>query len=360
MNRMLKVFISANTLSDYVADQSLCPTKEQDDWFAVLKKQDQILLDRDIYAEWDYDDPLFLFSQAATSLDFKKSAIDYNEEIKSNPACLLQNQGMAYLLDITKNDADTIQTSYGVLCQSTQDLSECKLAYVSTDFDIIKDQTKHSWKELFHDGNHMPANTLIILDRYLFCYDGPLACGYPEALENLKKIISAALPDNLLTDFHILLVYSAGSGVNLDNRYSVSDAATQLNSYIQNTLKKPYKIELEFFTINDSSVANFDETHNRKMLSNYYLASTDKSIKVFDANDKAICTQPIYLKYLYSCGLKDRSDVPQIYHNYLLDIIGQLYKDALVPGNSNASGKSKYNLYSSGIAVNRLNNRLIQ
>lgn len=358
---MLRIFISAESLSNYVSDQSLRSPKEQDDWFAVLMKQDQILLDRDVYADMDYDDPLFIFSQAATNVNFKESIVDYNKEIRSNPSCLLDNQVMAYLLDINEKDADIIQTSFGVLCQSTQDLSECKLAYIPTSYDIIKGQTKHSWKELFNDDNHIPTNTLIILDRYLFCYDAPLACGYPEAIENLKKIFFATLPDNLLTDFHILLVFSAGSGVKLDTRYSASDAATKLNDYIKNILKKPYQVILEFFTINDSNVANFDETHNRKMLSNYYLASADKSIKVFDANGQAICTQPIYLKYHYSCGLKDRSDTPQIYHQYLLDIIGQMYQDALSPGNSNvASGPSKYNLYSAGVVVNCLNNRLIQ
>ena len=58
---MFKVFISASSLERLCRNEMTKNREDQNSWFVILTKQNIIYLDKDVYKELDYDDPLFTY-----------------------------------------------------------------------------------------------------------------------------------------------------------------------------------------------------------------------------------------------------------------------------------------------------------
>lgn len=354
---MLKVFISASSLEKLCIDEMSLPSKEQSSWFILLTKQNVIYLDKDICQDWSCDDPLFMFSQSY-EITLKEASTDYNTDLEANPQDVLNHPHDAFLLDIDQAKADAIQRQYGVVCQSTKDLSFCDVSEKGCHFSLNKGENTHSWKELFADKNRIPANSLIIVDRYLFGYEGKLKSGYRDGVNNIKQILSSALPDSVNCDFHVLVIFDARSST--DHNFDLDAVAKELEGYKVNVLKKSYPVDIELFSVSSKNL-QYGETHNRRILSNYYIVTADHLLKVFKRDGSSITTQNLYLDYSFSEGLRDRSDMPQKRIDYLVDKLKALFSSACDDIINGEAHSSEYIYYINGQqdTLGHLKNRLI-
>ena len=333
------------------------PSKEQSSWFILLTKQDVIYLDKDICKDWNCDDPLFMFSQSY-EISFREATKDYNKELAANPQSILKHPHDAFLLDVDESMADAIQNQFGVLCQSTKDLSHCPVSQKGCHFSLNKGETTHSWSELFAEKERIPANSIIIVDRYLFGFEGKLRSGYLDGVNNIKQILKSALPDNVTCDFHVLVVFDASSSK--DNYFDLDVVAKDLENFKVNVLNKPYPVEIELFSVSSKNL-QYGETHNRRILSNYYIVTADHLLKVFKRDGSAITTQNLNLDYSFSEGLRDRSDMPQKRINYLVAKLKELFSSACDDIINGEEYSSEYIYYINGHqdTLGHLKNRLI-
>lgn len=354
---MFKVFISASSLEKLCIDEMSLPSKEQSSWFILLTKQNVIYLDKDICHDWSCEDPLFTFSQSY-EISLKEAPVDYNVGFDANPQNALNHPHDAFLLDIDQTKADAIQSQYGVVCQSTKNLSYCAVSEKGCHFSLNKGENTHTWSELFADKERVPANALIIVDRYLFGYEGKLRSSYRDGVNNIKQILSNALPDNVNCDFHVLVIFDANSSTDLN--FDIDSVAKELEAYKVNALKRPYPVEIELFSVSSKNL-QYGETHNRRILSNYYIVSADHLLKVFRSDGSSITTQNLNLDYSFSEGLRDRSDMPQKRIDYLVDKLKSLFSSACADIINGEAHSSEYIYYINGRldTLGHLKNRLI-
>ena len=354
---MFRVFISASSLEQLCLDEMTLPLKEQSSWFILLSKQDIIYLDKDICREWNSDDPLFMFSQSY-QITLKEAPVNFNADIETNPQGILNHPHDAFLLDIDKTKAEALQSKYGVICQSTNDLSHCALFERGCHFSLTKGERTHTWAELFADKDSIPANSIIIVDRYVFGYQGNLRSGFRDGVNNIKQILLNALPDRIDCDFHVLVIFDADSSP--DDNFDIEVVANDLEDYKINVLKKPYPIEIELLSVS-SICPRYEETHNRRVLSNYYIVSADHLLKVFRRNGEAMVSQNLNLDYSFSEGLWDRSDMPQKRINNLVSKLQDLFYSARYAIQNGADFSTGYVYYINGQldSVDHLKNRLI-
>ena len=301
--RMFKVFISSKSLERLCLEEMSKDKEGQSAWFLVLSMQNTIYLDKDVYSEWEYGDPLFTFSESY-GVDLKKSDIDF--ECMANPSYEpfpFEPQG-TYLLDVSEDTANTIQNDYGIICQSTDDLTKCPLSESERRFSLRKDEEGHSWKDILSCEPTIPSNAIVIIDRYLFAYDHSNV-GFKNAISNIKDIMRCVLPTQLKTDYHIIILYDEGNSG--DRNYDIDTLAREFEKY-KGTLKRPYNIVIEFMSI-PKGYKGYEVTHHRKIISNYFIVSADQHIKAFRGR-QATATQDVRCEYAYSAGLRNVSDPP--------------------------------------------------
>ena len=281
---MFSVFISAKSLEN-ICIQEMCKSdQEKSEWFLLLTKQNVIYLDKNIYNEWEYGDPLFVFSESY-QVEFKPANADYNSIVSTRPDSLLDEPQGAFLLDIDKETADTLQNKYGIVCQSTNDLDRCPLLEPACMFSLTASEKDHSWKELFNNENKIPSNSIIIVDRYLFGFEKVHRSGYYDGLTNIKEILRSVLPESLSCSYQVLILFDSNQSTS-DNYYNFDDLANNLDDF-KKSLCKPYEINIEIFSVSKGCF-NYDETHNRKIISNYFICSAEHLIKAFHKDGSAI------------------------------------------------------------------------
>ena len=354
---MFRVCISASSLERLCLNEMSLPPKEQSSWFVLLTKQNVIYLDKDICQDWSCDDPLFMFSQSY-EITLKEASIDYNADLDTNPQDILHHPHDAFLLDIDKAKADTIQSQYGVVCQSTRDLSYCAISEKGCHFTLNKGENVHTWSEFFADKEKVPANSLIIVDRYIFGYESKYRSGYRDGVNNIKQILSSALPNHASCDFHVLVIFDARSST--DRNFDLDAVAKELEDFKVNVLKRPYPIDLELFSVSSKNPL-YDETHNRRIISNYYIVTADHLLKAFRRDGSAIATQKLNLDYSFSDGLRDRSDLPQKGIDYLVARLKDLFSSACDDIINGEAHSAEYVYYINGQqdTLGHLKNRLI-
>lgn len=354
---MLKVFISAASLERLCLDEMSLPLENQSNWFVLLTKQNTIYLDKDICKSWTCEDPLFMFSQSY-QISLKEAPTDYNSDAIGNPASLLNHPHDAFLLDIDSAETESIKDRYGIMCQSTQNLCDCAISEPGCHFDLVKNERAHNWSDLFADNSKVPANSLIIIDRYIFGYEGRLRSGYADGISNIKQILLNALPDNLDCTFNVLIIFDATSST--DFNFNLGQTAVDLEDFKNNVLQKPYSIDIELLSLT-SRCPRYEETHNRRVLSNYSIVKAEHLLKAFRSNGESITSQSLDLDYSYSKGLRSRDDVPQKSINNLVTKLQDMYFSAknAVQNNTNFSGDYIYYINGQLDTVDHLKNRLI-
>lgn len=131
------------------------------------------------------------------------------------------------------------------------------------------------WKsvlEKFHKGKTPPSNALIIIDRYLFAYNPESRTDYKNGIRNVFGILNELLPQKFSGEYHVLIVFDDTA---VSNGATVNQISRGLQK-IKMQLKRNYILTIELLTVNkDVDSKTFSETHDRKIISNYFMISCD-------------------------------------------------------------------------------------
>lgn len=127
------------------------------------------------------------------------------------------------------------------------------------------------WKSIldkFHKGKTPPSNALIIIDRYLFSYNGESHTDYKNGVRNVYGILNELLPDKFSGEYQVLIVFD---DTTISNRATINQISKGIQK-IKKLLNRNFTPTIELLTVNkDVDVNMFSETHDRKIISNYYM-----------------------------------------------------------------------------------------
>ena len=168
------------------------------------------------------------------------------------------------------------QDEYGtlVLDSLTKDVKSHK--YLTRHWDSpISEGQPCCWKAVlnkFHKGKTPPSNALIIIDRYLFAYNSEYKTDYKNGIRNVFGLLNELLPEKFAGEYHVLIVFDDTA---VSNGATINQISRGLQK-IKMQLKRNYVPTIELLTVNkivDSKM--YSETHNRKIISNYFMISCD-------------------------------------------------------------------------------------
>ena len=96
---------------------------------------------------------------------------EFIDSIYQDHSKVLENPGSVYILDIKTEEAEALQKDYGVICMSAKRLDNHILTNLSTEMTYEAGESNNdtcNWRYVLQDFQHIPSNTLIICDRYIF------------------------------------------------------------------------------------------------------------------------------------------------------------------------------------------------
>ncbi len=321
---MLSVYTTENIISTIFKDSE----NKYDVWynfFTKLRPTIKVLLD----VNTDYDDndynPVFMLEK-----DYDIEVVpeyledvgecSYVSKIERMELLSVSDPFAIFILDIDENTAQKISEKYGVVCHALSVHPHLNPIFQEgIEKSIEKKEQRKGWSELLTRENTTPSNQIVIIDRYLFSDDSN-GITTQDGLDNISEILEYALPQKLGVDFHVLIIFDAtemGRSPMMFNQLS-----TKLNG-IKNSIKRPYNIIIEVASISHYDF-NYDETHNRRILSNYYIIRVEHSLKAFKSG-RGLYTQTLWLDWIASKGIISHklSDAPsRSLHKYIKETMG--------------------------------------
>ena len=319
---ILKVLLGENT--DY----------DTDDYNPVYMLEK----DHDINVEPEYTEDVGENSYLASVVNMQQNSV-------ADPCAV-------FILDVDKETAKQISDKYGIICHSFGESPITNpLFQESIEKDVDKAENNRGWHELILRDATVPSNSLVFIDRYLFSHDSGNITSQ-DGVENVFTILDKALPLSLGVDYHVLLVFDASTVDKVDTFERIS---TQVNN-LKRRLNRPYNITIETVSISSDDF-NYDETHNRRILSNYFIIRVDRSLKAFRGT-KSLYTQSLWLDWAASKGVvrQLRSDAPaKALYKYIKEVrsaIAQL-KKSLGNVSFTQNGNPR-------IAISNISHRLLQ
>ena len=315
---MFKLFI------DYDKAVDICLSPESEPvWYKIicLQTESGVGLNRpqddSFYSE---DNPLFLVSQSE-GIEFKDESV-LMDSIPENHSAVLTSPCGAFILPIPKEEAAEIQSGYGVICQSVDSMNTNILTLSDIEIDG-PNQNGDTWGRI-PLGGVIPTNSLIIQDRYFFRSDH--GENVQDIYYNFKEIIRNLLPLSLSATFHLMVIVD-GEKIEQRDAVTFEEIAEKLNGITEQISKeRGYSIVLEVLSIPESDRHNYPNTHNSRIISNYYTIKADHKIKAFRGT-QCLADQTIASKLLYSKGVKDNlSDPPERRHRKWISNFRQMVK----------------------------------
>ena len=356
-NKMLALYTTEQIVSSIFTDNE----NKYDAWYDFITKlrpNMKILLAEDT----DYDDnefnPVYMF-QKDYDIDVEPQ---YTEDVGENSdLAKIESMQLAsisdpcavIILDVDANTAKKISEKYGVICHSFSESPLLSpLFQEGIEKNIQNNEKNRGWNEIFLSGNVSPSNSLVFVDRYLFSKDSN-GITSQDGIDNVFEILNHILPTSLDVDYHVMLVFDATT---LETALgdTFANISTSINR-LKRRLNRPYQIIIETLSI-DHNDMNYDETHNRRVLSNYFLVRAEHSLKAFRA-DKSLYSQSLWFDWAASKGIiyQKHSDAPaKALFNYLREVrraINQIKKSkGTVPFTQNGN---------SHIDITSIKNRLM-
>lgn len=273
-------------------------------WNAIIRNTRDFVVKIDKDFKQNSDDPLFLLSQSGAHI---MDGSEYIDDISLQSNKVLDYPNSIFLLDMETRLANQIQRDFGVQIYGCKgdtipEPSVCKKGWSITTLNT----RRRNWRHLL-SRHETESNAIIIIDRYLFSSEPGESI--QDSYDNLEAILSSVIPQKLDSsiDYHVLIIFDFEAVKHRDAE-RISEISSRLNK-IKKKLERPFHIVIEIFSMNSSSY-KYDETHDRKIITNYYSVSATHKVKAFRA-EQPLCRQDIYLKYIFSEGLEDDlSDIP--------------------------------------------------
>ena len=337
---MFKIFVNAKSLADiYLSEGERANIRNQSDWFRILMKQSKLFTEGyEMPSSISAMDPLsdeyvlFLLSQNNPQIELTPSD-DYLSSIAEHPDAVLQYPKSIFWLDIDSKQARKIQKDYGVLIQPASKKFDTKCITREIDTYSFKQSKKinSSWKDIYAGVASILGNAICLVDRNLFAYDGQLdpKTGKEQAngLYNVFFILDSALPKGLKTHYDVTIlteqrtktVQDPETGtekVVIDDEF-MNRLSNGIFSLIP-SLKRNYNINVEIVAFKKPTknhrVSYYNDTHNRRIFSNYYTISADLGLNAINYSNLlkpiGIYSQEITRKTNYSTGLRSNSSSP--------------------------------------------------
>lgn len=315
---MFKLFIDYDKAIDICLSPEIEPL-----WYKIMCLQTESGVginrpqDDSFYSE---DNPLFLVSQNEGIVFSDESAL--MNSIPENHSAVLTSPCGAFILPISKEEATEIQNEYGVICQSVDSMSTNILTFSDIDIDG-PNQNGATWGRM-PLGGVIPTNSLIIQDRYFFRSDR--GENVDDIYFNFEEIIRNLLPLSLSAPFHLMVMVD-GEKIEQRDNITFEEIAEELNDRAQQLSNvRGYPIVFEVLSIPESDRHNYPNTHNRRIISNYYTIKADHKLKAF-RGAQCLADQTITSKLLYSKGVKDNlSDPPEGKHRKWISNFRQMVR----------------------------------
>lgn len=281
-------------------------------WYDIIRNQRTIYVCNDSdEEEWDISNEILLnLYRGGVEIEVDNEVA---EDIKKDTKNVLELVNPAYILDYSEQEATEISRKYGVIFLPTQNTPEPAIAETGWTLDTSDDSKEQSW-DFFLSGIKTKYNSLVIIDRYFFSSE------YGESLEdskfNLRSILNILLPKEQMHKFTVSIIFDITKADK-----EMQELATEENK-IKKTLVGHTSFDMELISI-DSNCYNYDKTHDRFIVSNYFVIDAAHKIKAFRTDKTVLTEQNIHFKYLYSEGIRenDKSSKPEVSQDRILKAV---------------------------------------
>lgn len=281
-------------------------------WYDIIRNQRTIYVCNDSdEEEWDISNEILLnLYRGGVEIEVDNEVA---EDIKKDTKNVLELVNPAYILDYSEQEATEISRKYGAIFLPTQNTPEPAIAETGWTLDTSDDSKEQSW-DFFLSGIKTKYNSLVIIDRYFFSSE------YGESLEdskfNLRSILNILLPKEQMHKFTVSIIFDITKADK-----EMQELATEVNK-IKKTLVGHTSFDMELISI-DSNCYNYDKTHDRFIVSNYFVIDAAHKIKAFRTDKTVLTEQNIHFKYLYSEGIRenDKSSKPEVSQDRILKAV---------------------------------------
>lgn len=281
-------------------------------WYDIIRNQRTIYVCNDSdEEEWDISNEILLnLYRGGVEIEVDNEVA---EDIKKDTKNVLELVNPAYILDYSEQEATEISRKYGVIFLPTQNTPEPAIAETGWTLDTSDDSKEQSW-DFFLSGIKTKYNSLVIIDRYFFSSE------YGESLEdskfNLRSILNILLPKEQMHKLTVSIIFDITKADK-----EMQELATEVNK-IKKTLVGHTSFDMELISI-DSNCYNYDKTHDRFIVSNYFVIDAAHKIKAFRTDKTVLTEQNIHFKYLYSEGIRenDKSSKPEVSQDRILKAV---------------------------------------
>ena len=296
-----------------------------------------------------------------------ESAKPFLSDIINNKEMVMRDPSALYVLNMQSEECNELQMKYGVVCQPA---SSPNMDFLINNHKCGSSIEAGTWGNYFSKLDTTPANSIIICDRYIFSDDdvaiqeGKLSFTSGNGCENILHILDRMLPPSLNVDFHIMIIFDKtiyhGRERYPSTRHKEMDdahfryLASHLNKAIKKLRKENYIITTELISVTQNDYLH-EETHNRRIVSNYSELFVEHKLAAFKGSRGAV-DQHIVYNTLFSEGLKDKSDLPIYSHTRRLNV----FREIVNYGKHNEKAYDYVrNGNFSGSKISELKNRLI-
>lgn len=247
-------------------------------------------------------------------LNMRDVKVEHNayspDTYQKNPQDFLKNPIDLHFINGDLELTDSIE-NYGVVVTDTEDATKRMLTRNWSDSTHEKKPGK--WSSVFSPYSSKqtpPSNALILIDRYIF------ACNpkhqspsinykefYKDGVYNLRCILNELLPKEFSGDsYHVLLVFNDETN-NPEHGLETEKIMQRLYDSLSNPRIRGYNITLECLSVRERSKYRshmYYKTHDRKILSNYYIVKATHGFDAFKKNNGCSkCDQELSFSSLF-------------------------------------------------------------
>lgn len=309
------------------------------EWYDIIRKQRTIYVCNDSDdEEWDLANPtLMALHRSGTSIEVDNELL---EDIKEDNSKVMELTNPAYILDFDEQEAKNIEEKHGVIFLPVKNTPRPILSKRGWEIDTTDENKPKTW-DYFLKSNRATFNSLLIVDRYFFSSE--VGETFADSLYNLKAILKALLPSKNIPSFTVSVIFDETK-----SDFQLQELATKVNK-IKKTIIGKTPFTLELISI-DSNCYKYEETHDRFIISNYFVINASHKIKAFNSQNKSLCAQKISFDYLYSKGIEedDISSTPEVSQDRVLkavcDAIHTSKTEILYAANGQISRKGDFKL----------------
>lgn len=242
------------------------------------------------------------------------------ENYKANPKNVLKDSSALYIFDISSLEALDIQKRYGVMCLSSENPDISPLIDVNDYFKTSVTKKKFKgWDRVLDSVEKLPSNALLLIDRYLFSARNK---DKGDGLINVRHILNELLPKEFEgPDYHITIVFNIEVK---HHSYSFIEIASKLYN-IAHQLRTGFNLMIEVFGIKENC-SLYDDSHDRQIVSNYYLVEASHKLAAFNPEDMGTVSQSIIPWSLFTeDSLNGKSSAPLDSINQTIESFRKFY-----------------------------------